>query len=102
MLASSGARAIQGYGPERRIAGRLEHHRLRPVIEPEPAPLAADMRAQQPRPAPEPNEFAAQFLGRPVCRLPDVVFIGQDLFPHETFGALLQLDEVVGQSKIHR
>ena len=56
-------RAIEGYGPERRIAGRLEHHRLCPVIEPEPAPLAADMGAQQPRPAPEPNEFAAQFLG---------------------------------------
>src|SRR5262249_36119276 len=81
---------------------RLEDHRHRPVIEPEPAPFAPDMRAEQPRPTPELDELEAQFLGRPVCGLPDIVLIGQDLFAHKTLGLFLQLDEIVGQRKIHR
>src|SRR5271169_6100589 len=82
---------------ERRISGCLEDDRLCPVIGPEAAPLAADMRAEQARPAPEPDEFAPQFLGRPVRRLPRVVLIGQDLLAHEALGALLQLGEIVGK-----
>ncbi len=96
-----GSKAVQGHRPERRIAGRLEDHRLRPVIEPEPAPFPADMRAQQPGPAPEPDQLAAQFLGRPVRGLSDIVLIRQDLLAHKALGALLELDEFVRQRKIH-
>ena len=85
-----GRKAIQCRGPERRIAGRLEDDRLRPVIEPEAAPIAADMRAEQPRPAPEPDELPPQLLARSVRRLPLVHLIGQDLLLHEALSALLQ------------
>ena len=63
MLPSSGAKQFIATGTERRIAGGFEHDRLCPVIEPEPAPFAADMRRQQPRPTPERDQFAPQLLG---------------------------------------
>ena len=59
MLASSGAKQLSATGAERRIAGRLEDHRLRPVIEPETAPLRGRHAGSATRPAPEPDQLAA-------------------------------------------
>ena len=66
------------------------------MVEPETAPLPADMRAEQARPRARARPVAPQFLARPVRRLPRVVLIGKDPLLHETLGTLLQLDEVVG------
>ena len=52
---------------QRRIAGRLEHHRLAAVVEPQPAPFAADMRRQQPGASRQRDQLEAEFLGRAVC-----------------------------------
>jgi len=91
-----GGEAVERDGSERRVPGRLEDDRLCPMIEPEATPLAANMWAEQSRLSPEPDQLAAQFLGRSVSALPLVVLIRQDLLPHETFGAELQLGEFVG------
>ena len=42
---------VERHRPQGRIAGRLEHHGLAAMVEPEPAPFRPDMRGQEPRPA---------------------------------------------------
>ena len=46
-VAFVGGEAVERDRPQRRIAGRLENHGLAAVVEPEPAPFAADMRAKE-------------------------------------------------------
>ena len=55
---------------QRRVAGRLEHHRLAAMVETEPAPFAPDMRRQQPGAFRQRHQFEAEFVGRPVRPLP--------------------------------
>ena len=101
-VALVGGKAVERNRPERRVAGRLEDDRLAAVIEPEPAPIAPDMRAQEPRLAPERDELAPQLLARPVRGLPRVALERQDPVSHEALGALLQLDQIVRERKIHQ
>lgn len=72
------------------------------MIEPEPAPFAADMWRQEPGLTPKRHQFAPQLRARAVRGLPRIVLIGNDLFAHQALGALFQLDKIVGQRKIHR
>ena len=47
-VAFIGRKAVERHRPERGVAGGLEYDRLAAVIEPKPAPIAADMRAERP------------------------------------------------------
>ena len=100
-IAFIGREAVEGHRPERRVAGGLEYDRLAAVIEPEPTPIAADMRAEQTCLAPERDQFAPQILARPVRGLPRVGLEWNDPVSHKPFGTLLQLDEIVRERKVH-
>ena len=101
-VAFVGREAVERHRPERRVAGGLEHDRLAAVIEPEPAPIAPDMRAEETCLAPERDEFAPQILARPMRGLPRVALERKDPVSHKPLGTLLQLDEIVRERKVHQ
>ena len=101
-VAFVGGEAVERNRPERRIAGRLEDDRLAAVIEPEPAPIAADMRAEEPRLAPERDELAPQLLGRPVRVCRGSLSKGRILSRTKRSVRSFSSTKFVGERKIHR
>src|SRR5215471_14295846 len=100
-IAFVGCEAIERDRPQRRVPGGFEHDRLAAMIETEPAPFAAGMWAEKPRLTPQRNKLAPQRLAQPVRSLPGVALIGQHFLAHEALGAFLQLEELVGERKVH-
>jgi hypothetical protein len=72
------------------------------MIEPQPTPIATDMRTEETCLAPERDEFAPQILARPVHGLPPVGLERKDPVSHKPRGTLLQLDEIVRERKVHQ
>src|SRR6202040_1457292 len=97
-----GREAVERHRPERRVASGLEDDRLAAVIEPQPAPIAADMRTEETGLAPERHQLAPQILARPMRGLPRVGLERKDPISHKPLGTLLQLDEIVRERKVHQ
>lgn len=71
------------------------------MVEPLPAPLAPDMRRDEPGLLRQRHQLMPEFLGRAVRRLPRIPFARQDFVTHETLGALLQFDQIGGDREVH-
>src|SRR6516162_2562717 len=82
-VAFVGGEAIECNRPEGRVASRLEHDRLAAVIEPEPAPIAADMWAEETSLAAEGNKLAPQLFTGPMRSLSRVGLERTNLFSYK-------------------
>src|SRR5580658_5466209 len=101
-VALVGSEDVHCNGAEERVSGFLEHRRLADMAEAEAAIFDADMGCDQTRISGKCNEFATEFLGGPVMRLPGVALQRDDLVANESPGALLQLLQLGGEGKIHQ
>ena len=99
-VALVGRRAVERLRPEQRVPGGLEHDGHRAHVEPEAAPLLANVRREQPRFLRPGHQLALERIVEAVLAFPRVPFVRDDHVADEGLGARLELGELGGKAEV--